>query len=232
VQRSLTQSFALYAEITTTFASTGVSEWSVAVAGGALLQIAKSVQHDYEVQRGLNRRATDWTHVFRVNWEWQVLLRKGAGPQIQANSASLHSHAPDQVLTLQRDPPLYVRSMSRRVKTPGLLHRALAAMCAALVLTLTLLAASPSAHSWLHSGVSSHKCPEHAKSQPAPNTAEHDCAVVLFAGGVDTPVAAVALIPPRVVVQSVSPVTAAEFYLVSPRYLRQPERGPPSSRFA
>jgi len=105
-------------------------------------------------------------------------------------------------------------------------------MCAALVLTLTILAASPVAHNWLHSGVSSHACPEHTKSQPASNPGEQGCAVVLFAGSVDVPVAAIALVPPRIVMRNVSPVTAAEFYLVSPRYLRQPERGPPSSRVA
>lgn len=122
--------------------------------------------------------------------------------------------------------------MSSRATTPGLPHRLIAAMCAALVLTLTFLAASPSAHRWLHSGVSSHECPEHPKSPAAPHPFEHDCVVVLFASGVETPVAAIALIPPRVVTRNISPVTAAEFYLVSPRYLRQPERGPPSVRVA
>ena len=105
-------------------------------------------------------------------------------------------------------------------------------MCAALVFTLTLLAASPAAHNWLHSGVSSHACPEHTKSHPASETGEQGCAVVLFASSVDVPVAAITLVPPRIEMRNISPVTAAEFYLVSPRYLRQPERGPPSSRVA
>ena len=110
-------------------------------------------------------------------------------------------------------------------------HRALAAVCAVLVLTLTVLSASPAAHAWLHEINNPHDCPGHAKSTPPPSADEHDCAVVMFAGGVDAPMVP-ALIPPRNVVQSVSPVTAAEFYLVSPRYLRQPERGPPASRVA
>jgi len=101
-------------------------------------------------------------------------------------------------------------------------------LCAALVLALTMLAASPTAHNWLHSTTGAHTCPEHAKSQPVSNPGDHDCAVVLFASGVDTPIVAITLPPPRLMARTVSPATAAEFHLVSPRYLRQPERGPPS----
>jgi len=108
------------------------------------------------------------------------------------------------------------------------LRRGIAAGCAALVLALTIFAASPVAHDWLHSVEKRHTCHEHPKPAPAPATAEHDCAIVLFASGVNLPVAPLALTPPRLIAQAVSPVTAAEFYLVSPRYLRQPERGPPS----
>lgn len=122
--------------------------------------------------------------------------------------------------------------MSRRDKTPGFLHRALAAMGAGLVLTLTVLAASPTAHDWLHASLDSHEGADHTHAPLTSTAPEHDCAVVLFASGVETPVAPLALIPPRVAAENISPVTAAEFYLVSPRYLRQPERGPPSSRVA
>lgn len=113
---------------------------------------------------------------------------------------------------------------------PDPLRRLLAAFCAALVLALTLFAASPVAHDWLHAVEPSHTCTQHAKPVATPTPAaadQHDCAVVLFASGVDLPVGPVALLPPRLVPQGVSPVTAAEVFLVSPRYLRQPERGPP-----
>ena len=119
--------------------------------------------------------------------------------------------------------------MSRRRTLPHPLYRAIAIGCAALVLALTFLAVSPGAHDWVHSASKAHTCPDHAKSIPDPNATDHDCVVVLFASGVDTAVAAITLAPPRILTRSVSPATAAEFYLVSPRYLRHPERGPPSS---
>ena len=100
---------------------------------------------------------------------------------------------------------------------PGLLRRVLALGCAALVLTLTIFAASPSVHALLHDADHEH------------TTSDAGCAVVMFASGVTLPVAPIAITPPTDVVQGISPVTAAEVYLVSPRYLRQPERGPPLS---
>lgn len=119
-------------------------------------------------------------------------------------------------------------SSARTNTLPDPLRRILAAGCAGLVLVLTIFAASPVAHDWLHAVEKKHVCGEHpAPAAPASTNADHDCAVVLFASGVELPVGPVALTPPRVLAQGVSPVTAAEFYLVSPRYLRQPERGPP-----
>jgi hypothetical protein len=106
-------------------------------------------------------------------------------------------------------------------------RRTLAAGCAALVLALSIFAASPAAHAWLHA--ESGGCSGHA--HPAPQPADDDdagCAVVLFASGVSLPVAPAFLTPPTLAVQGVSPVTAADAFLVSPRYLRQPERGPPA----
>jgi hypothetical protein len=104
---------------------------------------------------------------------------------------------------------------------PGLLRRVLALGCAALVLALTVFAASPSAHASLHDDHPHHNH-HHADS-------DEGCAIVMFASGVSLPVAPFAITPPTRVVQGISPVTAAEVFLVSPRYLRQPERGPPSS---
>jgi hypothetical protein len=110
--------------------------------------------------------------------------------------------------------------MSAALKRPslsGLPARILAAGCAALVLALTIFAVSPAAHGLLHDD--GH---EHAVSDDA-------CAVVMFASGVSLPVAPIAVIPPTAVACAISPVTAAEVFLISPRYLRQPERGPPLS---
>jgi hypothetical protein len=111
---------------------------------------------------------------------------------------------------------------------PDWLRRSLAAAGAALVLALTVFAASPAAHEWLHaagSGCSHAHGHDHGRGGGADDDA--GCAVVLFASGVDLPVEPAAALPPRLVAQGVTPVTAAEPWLVSPRYLRQPERGPP-----
>lgn len=103
----------------------------------------------------------------------------------------------------------------RRFLTSERLRRLLAAGCAALVFALTVFAASPVAHQLLHVDDVSQ--------------GDHDCAVVLFASGVSLPVGPVHVTPPVEAIGAVSPATAAEVFLVSPRYLRQPERGPPAS---
>lgn len=70
VQRSLTQALSLYGEAILLATSEGFSDSAGTVGVGGLLRVTKRVQLDYELQRGLNSRASEWTHVFRVNWEW------------------------------------------------------------------------------------------------------------------------------------------------------------------
>lgn len=70
LQRNLTKRFGVYGEATLSAASTGLSHWAGSIGAGALFQVTTSVRLDYELQRGLNSRATDWTHVFRVYWDW------------------------------------------------------------------------------------------------------------------------------------------------------------------
>ena len=101
------------------------------------------------------------------------------------------------------------------------LRRVLAGGCAALVFALTIFAASPVAHGLLHDS-------DHDHNHEGTPTGDA-CAVVMFASGVSLPVGPIAITPPTTVPQGVSPVTAAEVFLVSPRYLRHPERGPPLS---
>ncbi len=108
------------------------------------------------------------------------------------------------------------------------LRRFIAAASAALVLALTIFSASPTAHAWLHADASD--CSGHTIPHDSDHSAKDaGCAVVLFASGVSLPVGPADLTPPALPPQGVSPVAAAEFHLVSPRYLRQPERGPPLS---
>lgn len=103
------------------------------------------------------------------------------------------------------------------------LRRLLALGCAAMVFALTIFAASPEAHGFLHHDDG---CPGHGH---VPADAEDSCAVVLFASGVSLPVGPLFITPPTAVPAGISPVTAADVFLISPRYLRQPERGPPLS---
>ena len=111
--------------------------------------------------------------------------------------------------------------MSRRNPSARneLLRRLLASGVAALVLALTVFAASPTAHAWIHS--------DHEHAPVADLQGEHACAIVLFAGGVALPLDAITVTGPLLFAQAISPTTAAELDLISPRYLRRPERGPP-----
>jgi len=94
-----------------------------------------------------------------------------------------------------------------------LFHRFFAAAGVALMLLLTVAAASPALHQWLH-------------GESAPDASDN-CAVVLFASGVTLAAAVIAVAAPRIAWSEVRAHAVAEIFLVSPRYLRQPERGPP-----
>ena len=86
-------------------------------------------------------------------------------------------------------------------------------VAAALVLVLSVFAASPELHDWLHHG-------------DAPTAGDH-CAVVLFASGVSLALDAPFVVPPSAVQHREPRALVREIFLASPRYLRQPERGPP-----
>jgi len=92
-------------------------------------------------------------------------------------------------------------------------RRLLAAGCAALIFALGLFAASPALHGQLH----------HA----ATSSTNDDCAIVLFANGVSVPLTVIALPPPPPEWCEQIQFSSTEVCLDSPRYLLQPERGPP-----
>lgn len=107
--------------------------------------------------------------------------------------------------------------------------RVLAIGLAALVLVLGLLTVSPDAHAWLHDH--DDREPAHDSSHAAIPASSEDsgCVVFAFAHGVSlasTPILSLWLGWAR-------PLFAAsrehKLYLASPRYLWQPERGPPLS---
>ena len=68
----MTGGFSVYGEGKLDAASTGLSDWAGTVGVGALWKATKRLRLDYELLRGLNRRATDWTHILRLNWEWRI----------------------------------------------------------------------------------------------------------------------------------------------------------------
>jgi hypothetical protein len=94
------------------------------------------------------------------------------------------------------------------------LHRWIAGLSAALVLILSAAAVAPSLHELLHDGHSEH-----------PTTDQ--CAVVLFAGGLVLATALVVAAPKAVWLEDHTS-TCDSIFLVSPRYLHQPGRAPPS----
>ncbi len=94
------------------------------------------------------------------------------------------------------------------------LPRQLLAMgCAALIFALGVFASSPVLHSQLHAG-------GHA-------TFEDGCAITLFANGVSVALPLMAPPPPSDQWDELPDAVSHEVFLDSPRYLLQPERGPP-----
>ena len=90
------------------------------------------------------------------------------------------------------------------------------ALAVALVLVLGAAKVTPSLHEWLHlHGEGLHE-------------AQHQCAVVLFATGVTLAAGALVLTAPALAWRADVSITRAELLLLAPRYLRQPERGPPT----
>ncbi|MEY2881488.1 MAG: hypothetical protein RLZZ15_3868 [Verrucomicrobiota bacterium] len=92
-------------------------------------------------------------------------------------------------------------------------RRIFAAGAALLVLALTVLAVSPELHHWLHGDENS--------------GGDDGCVVVQFSTGVSVANATITMAPPIALRADEARTTVREVFLVSPRYLRQPERGPP-----
>jgi len=111
-----------------------------------------------------------------------------------------------------------------------LITRATALFAVALVLALTVLAASPSLHAWLH-GHSESAAPaehEHEHEHGAPvGSDDHVCAVTLFAHGVEALLVFFLLVLVRPLVRRT--VWRARDWLVAayPRYWLVPSHAPP-----
>jgi hypothetical protein len=106
---------------------------------------------------------------------------------------------------------------ARRSISPfvAFLRRSVAAGCAALVLLLATLAASPRLHERFHR---------------ADNVSTDDnCAVTLFASGISLACAGTPVPLPQVAWVERPTTAPAEIFVATPRFLRLPERGPPAS---
>jgi hypothetical protein len=104
-------------------------------------------------------------------------------------------------------------SSLRHSRCADYFRRLLATGCAVLVFALGLFAASPTLHEQLHHN--------------APPASDDGCAIILFAGGVSMPLTFNSIPLPPAEWRELPYVSTTELRLASPRYLLQPERGPP-----
>jgi hypothetical protein len=105
-----------------------------------------------------------------------------------------------------------VRTANTEAPAP-FFRRFIAAIGVGLVLMLATATVTPALHDWLH--------------VEGDHETNHQCAVVLFADGVTLAAGAIAFTGSALAWRIFSAPAVAEIFLVAPRYLRQPERGPP-----
>lgn len=111
-------------------------------------------------------------------------------------------------------------ALTPNADAPSPFRRFIAALGVALVLLLGVAAVNPVLHAHLHDG-------DHPVHDSAPAASPHACAVDLFASGITFALGAIALAAPSLAWRERPSAALAELYLTPPRYLRQPERGPP-----
>jgi hypothetical protein len=70
LERHLTETISFYGEAALEAASTGFSNWAGNLGIGTVWHLTTSLEVDVELLRGVGNRATDWTYVARLNWEW------------------------------------------------------------------------------------------------------------------------------------------------------------------
>ncbi|HYP17970.1 MAG TPA: transporter [Opitutus sp.] len=70
VEREVLQGITAYAELIFQTDPGTASRAAGEAGAGARSRLGEHIELDYQILRGLNGRASDWTHVLRVNWEW------------------------------------------------------------------------------------------------------------------------------------------------------------------
>jgi hypothetical protein len=93
------------------------------------------------------------------------------------------------------------------------LHRLLAASGAALVLLLSVLAASPELHAWLHGNA---------------GETDHECVITLFQHGMVAAAAEIALVFVALILPARVAAAPAALHLAPPRYWLPPGHAPPA----
>ncbi len=102
---------------------------------------------------------------------------------------------------------------SRLCTLPPLFGRLLAGGCAALVMLLAILAASPALHEWLHHDA---------------GDADHECAVTLFQHGADAVVAAITVAAVVWIAVALAVIAPTGPDLGQRRYWLPPGNAPPA----
>jgi hypothetical protein len=96
---------------------------------------------------------------------------------------------------------------------PRIRHRLIAAVGVALVLVLSILAASPQLHAWLHRGA---------------GQADHECAITLYQHGVTASAGATVLAVVALIALARVAAPPAELHLAPRRYWLPPGNAPPA----
>ncbi|HEY5080157.1 MAG TPA: hypothetical protein VII43_09920 [Opitutaceae bacterium] len=110
---------------------------------------------------------------------------------------------------------------------PSALSRIAAALGVALILALTVFAASPELHGWLHSHDAGAQAAAHDGGRGQVPDDDDGCAVTLFAQGILLPLALLALAFTGQTLRLLDFAQGDRVIPDSPRYLRLPAQAPP-----
>ena len=108
---------------------------------------------------------------------------------------------------------------------PSSFRRITAVFGVVLVLLLSVLAASPGLHAWVHGlqEVAQHTGPDHAPV----GDADHECAVTLFASGVSLLLAYFLVLLARVLIRYQTLLSSDWLIVTRPHYWLVPSHAPP-----
>ncbi len=110
---------------------------------------------------------------------------------------------------------------------PSAIARIAAALGVALVLALTVFAASPELHGWLHGHDAGAQATAHGNGSGQVPDDDEGCAVTLFAQGLLLPLALLALAFTGQTLRLLDSALGGRVGPESPRYLRLPSQAPP-----